>query len=253
MPRIARKYYETNFFHIIVQGINKEYIFNKDEYKKRYFQLLLKNKELYNIKLIAYCIMNNHSHILIYSERTQQMSNYMKAVNTSYATYYNKLESRVGFVFRNRYESEGIFIENYLLNCISYIHNNPVQANIVDNPKEYKYSSYNDYINKQGIVTDEILKLIFGTSNEYIEEYIKIHNQNYNFKDYIKENEDYKQVLKNYEIKNKIKLIDIKKDKDKEKIINITQELIDKSGLSIHKISKILGISRYKILKLMKE
>lgn len=130
MPRIGRKKLQTTFFHIIVQGINKEYIFYNEEYIKEYKKLLLDNLNKYNVKIIAYCIMNNHTHILLYTENIEEMSKYMKSINTSYAKYYNRNENRVGIVFRNRYESEPIYEKRYLLNCIGYIHNNPVKAGI---------------------------------------------------------------------------------------------------------------------------
>ncbi len=118
MPRVGRKSLNTTFFHIIVQGINKEYIFKKDEYIKEYRKLIIKNMSEYNVKIISYCIMNNHAHILLYTEETEEMASYMKSVNTSYARYYNRNEERVGFVFRNRYKSEPIYDNRYLLNCI---------------------------------------------------------------------------------------------------------------------------------------
>lgn len=165
MPRIARKCFGTSFFHVIVQGINKEYIFNKKEYIEKYLELINKYKENYNIQLLAYCIMNNHAHLLIYSEDCEEMSKFMHKINCIYAQYYNKIEKRVGVLFRNRYVSEAIYQENYLINCIKYIHMNPVKANMVSECSEYIYSSVNDYIKNEGVAKSEILVEIFGRPN----------------------------------------------------------------------------------------
>ena len=111
MPRIGRKNLNTSFFHIIVQGLNKEYIFKNIRYIKEYRKLILNNISKYDVKIIAYCIMNNHAHILLYTERTEEMAGYMKSINTIYARYYNKSENRVGFFFLNRYKKEPIYKE----------------------------------------------------------------------------------------------------------------------------------------------
>ena len=66
MPRVARSSFETSFFHVITQGVNREYIFNKKEHIEMYLHLLNKYKDEYNISILAYCIMSNHAHLLLY-------------------------------------------------------------------------------------------------------------------------------------------------------------------------------------------
>lgn len=65
MPRFPRTYIKTTAFHVITQGINKSYIFENPENIKYYIKVMYKLKEQCKIKIIAYCIMNNHAHILI--------------------------------------------------------------------------------------------------------------------------------------------------------------------------------------------
>ena len=55
MPRIARKNSNSNFYHIIVQGINKKYIFNKTEFINKYIQIIIDKKEKSNVTILAYC------------------------------------------------------------------------------------------------------------------------------------------------------------------------------------------------------
>ena len=165
MPRVARKDLESTFFHIIVQGIEKIYIFDKEIYKKRYLKLMIEEGEKFGITILAYCIMDNHSHILININKIEDMSKFMHKVNFSFAQFYNYMENkRVGYVFRDRFLSEQIFNERYLLNCIIYIHNNPVKAKMVKSPNDYKYSSYNDYKDKKGIYNNIIIKEIIDIS-----------------------------------------------------------------------------------------
>ena len=110
----------------MVQGINREYIFKDNQTKEVYISILKNKKEEYSVEIIAYCIMNNHAHFLIFSENVNYLSKFMQRVNTSYARFYNKENNRVGYVFRDRYNSQPIYNHTQLYNCIKYIHNNPI-------------------------------------------------------------------------------------------------------------------------------
>ena len=74
MPRIARKNLEGNYFHIIIQGINREYIFKTNNLKDTYLKILKKNVKETKINILAYCIMDNHAHFLIYSEDVKKIT-----------------------------------------------------------------------------------------------------------------------------------------------------------------------------------
>ena len=156
--RRARKNLVSDYLHIMVQGINREYIFNKKEEIQKYLKILKKNLIKYDVLIIAYCIMNNHAHFLVYSENKKEVSELMRVVNTTYAIYYNKKNNRVGFVFRNRYRAEEILTNAHLISCIKYIHQNPVKAGICNNMKNYEFSSYNDYLNGKGFINKERIK-----------------------------------------------------------------------------------------------
>ena len=81
MPRYPRKYLKTCFFHVITQGINKSYIFKSDDEIKYYIKIMYSLKDEYDIKIIAYCIMNNHAHILMESSNIQNLSKYIQRLN----------------------------------------------------------------------------------------------------------------------------------------------------------------------------
>lgn len=242
MSRIARNKNNSKYYHIMIQGINREYIFEKPEYKYqyiKYFKDSLKNK---NVKLIAYCVMDNHAHMLIFSNFIEELSQIMSSVNTKYAIYYNKKMNRCGYVYRDRYKSEIIIDSSHLANCIKYIHNNPVKANICNLPSEYRYSSYNDFLNKK--IDYEISNVLY---DEIIENTIPIvdDNDKYNFidvDDRIKfENpEDVLKEYNNYEYMNK------------ERIYNIIKDIKNRCNISNDEIITLLNIKRssfYYILK----
>ena len=80
----------------MVQGINKEYIFQTKEDKIKYLKLLEKYYLKFKVNIIAYCIMDNHSHFLMHTEETQNISNFMKQVNSIYAMDYNRRKIELG-------------------------------------------------------------------------------------------------------------------------------------------------------------
>ena len=126
----------------MTQGINRSYIFDKPEDIKYYIKSMYELQKEYNIKIIAYCIMNNHAHILVQIRDITKLSKYMQRVNTKYGKYYNKKYNRVGYVFRNRYKAEEICNEKHKYNCINYIYENPVKAGICKKASQYPYSNY---------------------------------------------------------------------------------------------------------------
>lgn len=168
ISREARKYEDSSFFHVIVQGINKEYIFKEEIFKNKYLEHINKFSKELNINIIAYCIMDNHAHILIMSKDIVNLSKFMQKTNSMYAKYYNYLKERVGYVFKDRFLSEPIDNKRYFIKCIKYIHLNPVKAKIVTNIRDYKYSSYNYYLKKENIEKNKLLKELL-TNEDYKE------------------------------------------------------------------------------------
>ena len=225
MPRYPRNYLKTSFFHIVTQGINKSYIFDKPEDIKFYIKTMYELEKKYSLKIIAYCIMNNHAHILIESEIVQELSKYMQRLNTKYGRYYNKKYNRVGYVFRDRYKSEGIYCEKHLYNCIKYIYDNPVKAGICTKPQDYPYSNYRKSIKN-------------------------IAEQEYIFIDAEVERND-GQIIKEYLKQNNISLIDIKNNKA---LLNVSvKNLKNNYKISLRKIAEELNIGRETIRKIYKE
>lgn len=175
MSRSARKYKYASFFHVIVQGIGKEDIFKKKRYINEYLKLIRKYTKELNLDIIAYCVMTNHAHLLIRANKVENLSKLMQKVNSLYAKYYNYMENgRVGYVFRDRFVSEPIDSKTYLINCIKYIHMNPVKAQMVKRCGDYEFSSYNSYVHNykfkehnsinEIIDTEEILSICTNES-----------------------------------------------------------------------------------------
>ena len=220
MPRYPRKYIETSFLHIMTQGINRSYIFDKPDDIKYYIKIIYELQKEYNIKIIAYCIMNNHTHMLVKVENTKHLSNFMLRLNSKYGKYYNKKHDRVGYVFRDRFKSECINNERHLCNCIKYIYDNPVKAGICKEPAEYQWSNYKPV---EGY-TDE--RNVFIDVEEDLEK-------------------AYNEFIKNFLNKKRMTLEQLK---DNKTVLKELITILNKNyNLSLEKISKIINITREKI------
>lgn len=248
MSRENRSNINTSYVHLMVQGINKEYIFKNSEYKQIYVNLFNKLKKELNIKILVYTIMDNHAHMLIYCNNIETISKFMNRLNTSFARYYNTKENRVGYVFRNRYKTQTIKSREHLYNTISYIHNNPVKAGIAQKCEEYKFSSYNDFINKK--ISKEDIELLFE-NDDYIKIFKYIH-KNYSEDDILEEkgSEDAKKVLKEFMQKNKLESIEQVK-RNKKILSNLVTVIRQRCGISDKKIAELLGLGKNRIYILM--
>lgn len=247
MSRISRSCFNSKFFHVMVQGINREYIFADELFKKVYLKYIFEEAKILNVNIISFGVMDNHVHILIKINQIQDMSDFMKKVNEKFALFYNKIKNRVGYVFRNRYKSEPIYDERYLYQCILYIHRNPVKAGITEKVDEYEYSSTMDYsINKVNrILNDNWLKFVD-----------KDEEQKFEFID-LKEMQDEDEVNRTIDriiLDTKIRLnIENINKKDRYVISSIIKEIKEKTSASMQIISFKLGISKTSVSRYIKE
>lgn len=244
MPRKPREYINMPFFHVMAQGLNKEYIFNEDEDKKQYLKFVNKIKKDIDITIISYCVMDNHVHILFKTDETEQLSKFMHKVNTIYAIYYNQKYDRVGYVFRNRYKSQIICSEKQLYTCINYIHNNPVKADICKFPEEYKYSSYNDYIQNKELFEEKINGTLDKENFLQEENFIFLEEKN-------EKEEEIQKTIKEYLNANKVNLDKLKRDK--EHLKEIICMLKNNYNLSLRKISTYINVGRETVRNIAKE
>lgn len=234
----------------MVQGLNKEYIFNENYYKDKYINLIREYMKKYNIIVLSYCIMDNHAHLLIYTEQINQLSMFMQNINSKFALYYNKDITRVGYVFRGRYNSQYINNKEYLLNCLNYIHMNPVNANMIKKPEEYKYSTYNDYLTKTGIVNDIVLNKVFDGEENYLNTFLNISDKEFEVMDIDREEKNFEIATEIFLEKNKTTIEEIKQDK--EMLDKFCTEIIVNKKYRQVKVVRLLNVDASVISKLIK-
>jgi REP element-mobilizing transposase RayT len=145
MPRKAREKCPNSVYHIIVRGNNKQDIFLDEHDRVEYLKRLKRYKEAYQLGVYSYCLMTNHVHLLIY-DNGQDISEAMKGFNLSYVIYFNKKYNRCGHLFQDRFKSFIITNDAYFSEVSRYIHRNPIEANIVRNAEDHKWSSAGIYL-----------------------------------------------------------------------------------------------------------
>ncbi len=145
MPRGRKIYTEEGVFHILTRGNNKQWVF-QDEADCRIYKKILKQLKIEQpFKLYHYCLMSNHVHLVIETNKMTELSKLMKRVNLLYYNYYKRKYGYAGHFWQDRFKSLLIEKSEYLLACGLYIERNAVRAKIVDSAEKYPHSSYEYY------------------------------------------------------------------------------------------------------------
>ncbi|MCX7910861.1 MAG: transposase [Endomicrobia bacterium] len=192
MPYRETKFLANSVYHIFTKSIAGYKIFVSEDDFERMIQTLefysvenpvykfsdfleIKKKEKVLadipqkkiIKIIAYCIMPTHIHLVLAPLKDDILSSYMNIVLKSYSKYFNVKYNRKGPLWEGRFKSVLVKTDEQLIHLTRYIHLNPVSAYLVDFPQDWKFSSYREYIEDsyQGICN--------------FSDYIKVHNSWY--------------------------------------------------------------------------
>lgn len=161
MARSAREKSESNIYHVMLRGINKQQIFMDEEDNRHFLKVLEQCREISLFRLYAYCLMGNHVHILLQTAG-EPLEQVMKRIGTRFVVWYNQKYSRTGHLFQDRYRSEPVQDNGYFLTVLRYILNNPVKAGICSSAESYPWSSDADYIHREGITDISFAESITG-------------------------------------------------------------------------------------------
>ena len=154
MSRLARRISETGMYHIMFQGVGKQNIFKEGADYQKLMEILSRVKDETEFELYAYCFMANHVHLFIKEQESGDISAIMKKLLAHYATWFNKKYQRAGALFDNRYKSEPVEDEQYILGLCAYIHQSPVREKKAKSLEGYEYSSYREYAENNPQITD---------------------------------------------------------------------------------------------------
>ena len=165
MPRAPRIKSKTGIYHIVMRGINHQTLFEDEEDRDRFIQTLQRYREICEYKLYAYCLMDNHLHLLL-MEGKEPLETVMRRIGGSYVLRYNRKYGRVGHLFQDRFKSEPVEDDVYFLTVLRYIFQNPVKAGIVSKIEYYLWTNYIDYIERSNRTDTNFTLDIFDTDRD---------------------------------------------------------------------------------------
>ncbi|GAB6179237.1 hypothetical protein JCM14036_05560 [Desulfotomaculum defluvii] len=253
MPRKARQSSKTGIYHIMLRGINRQNIFKDDEDRYRFLEALDKYKGISKYQVYGYCLMDNHIHLLI-REGEENLANAIKRIGASYVYWYNKKYERCGHLFQDRFMSEPVEDDSYLLTVLRYIHQNPLKAKMVNYISEYRWSSYRDYLGNKNTLIDS--KLIFDLLSEDVNRSKSIFTKFMNQIDEVLclDNDEVK-TISDKDAQEFVKTLggltiasDLQK-LDRHRRDEIIRKLKQVDGISTRQIARITGISQSVIAK----
>jgi putative transposase len=141
MARAKRNLQVNSFYHVYNRGNNKEQVIRYPDDKQLFVNLLYKNAKPCEIRLVTFCIMDNHFHLIIKTGKNpKNLSKFMQKVTTSYAVQTNKKYQRVGHIFQGRYNANLLRFKKDLVRAMDYVRQNPVREGLVKKPKEYRWN-----------------------------------------------------------------------------------------------------------------
>jgi REP element-mobilizing transposase RayT len=159
MARQPRKLSETGIYHIVFRGVNHCHLFEEREDFEKLLGILTQIKEELSLEIYAYCLLDNHVHLLFKEASQGDISQVMRKLLTPYASWFNRKYQRSGALIANRYRSECVESDEYLLTLVRYIHQNPLLAGSTKRIDAYLWSSYGAYSKARPSLVDTALVL----------------------------------------------------------------------------------------------
>ena len=174
--RRARINYKNGYYHVMSRGYDGNYIFGERCDKEYFLEILTRFIHRNNIKLLAWCLMDNHYHLILVNS-SGKLSKFMKELNGSYGIWYRKTYGGRGVVFDGRFKSTVIENEKYLFTSIFYLYQNPIRARLCKNVKDYIWSSLQELLNESNDIqlTDKIFINDYIFNIDSIDELLKDH------------------------------------------------------------------------------
>lgn len=140
MPRRKRCVLPDVPCHITQRGVDRREVFSGDGDRVTYLQLLRENLVEAGVRILGYCPMTNHVHLIAVPAREDSLSILFRRLHGRYAQYYNAHAGRSGHLWQNRFFG-CMLSPSHLWAALAYVERNPVRAGIVEHAADYAWSS----------------------------------------------------------------------------------------------------------------
>ena len=148
MARPLRIEFPRAYYHVMNSGLTHQAVFTDRADRAMFVQLLADCHEMWGIRVIAYCLLDTHYHLLIQTPQAN-LSRVMRHLDGLYTQRYNRRHQRDGPLFRGRYKAIVVGADEYLLAVARYIHQNPVAVGLVRSAEAYAWSSCRLYLDRR--------------------------------------------------------------------------------------------------------
>ncbi len=240
---------EAGFYHVMARGTGRQIIFECDGDRRVFLHLLQKTVDLSEVRLHAYCLMDNHFHLLVHAD-LQKLAECMQKLSGGYARWLNAKAGRVGHLFQERFKSEAIDDEAYLLTVVRYIHENPKKGGLCET-NDYPWSSYGEYVGNSIICDTRLVLELCGGIDAFKRFHVQNHDQTCcldNEARYGKYTKDEAALFKKAEdILGDVPSTDVKTFSKPRR--DALLKLMKTNGLSIRQIERLTGIGRNTIAR----
>ncbi|WP_308616322.1 transposase [uncultured Enorma sp.] len=157
---------ESGFYHVMLRGNGRQLIFEDDADRREFLSCLDNAIEREGVSLIAWCLMDNHVHLII-DDPHDRLSTVMYRIGMKYAMYFNNRHQREGHLFEGRFKSSPIESDEYLVQAVRYVLNNPVAAGI-SALEDYRWSSYAEYCGERGLTNTKPILDMFSSVEDFV-------------------------------------------------------------------------------------
>jgi putative transposase len=258
MATRTRQLSATGMYHVMLRGVNQQQILEDKEDNEKFLWILRDCKLICGYELYAYCLMGNHVHLVIKVGK-EPLDLVLRRICAKYVYWYNSKYYRVGHLFQNRFKSEPVEDDVYFLRVLRYIHMNPVKAGLAKKPGDYPFSSYNCYIQGQA-QSDSLVDIAYAFNIISMEQLKKFHNDTSKDED----EDDFldigKRRLRLTDEKARGIIMEISKCQNASEfqLLGVNERnscvrRLKKEGLSIRQISRLTGVNRGVVEKLVKD
>ena len=145
MPRSPRQDHEGAWQHAMNRGIGRQAVFRSDDDRQIFYDCLATAMPRYGVQVHAYCLLDNHFHLLLLSE-SGRLSDAMRFLGGRFTQRINYRDARDGPIFRGRFTSVAVKSDAHLMQVSRYIHRNPVEAGLAAEPWQWPWSSAQAYL-----------------------------------------------------------------------------------------------------------
>jgi putative transposase len=132
-------------FHITQRGVDKRDTFSTDHDRATYIRLVRENLADAEVRLLGWCLMTNHVHLIAVPAREDSLAVWLRRVHGRYAQYYNTCTGRTGHLWQNRFFA-CVLGGDHLWRALQYVERNPVRAGVVLMAKAYRWSSADAHV-----------------------------------------------------------------------------------------------------------